>query len=79
MTGDIGFSMRSGARQAEIGFTQARPYQGKGFAFEATELLLRYLFEQYVNPRLWASVRLLERPGMRREGHWIESAWCKGK
>ncbi|HYY56181.1 MAG TPA: GNAT family N-acetyltransferase, partial [Pyrinomonadaceae bacterium] len=33
------------ARQAEIGFTLSREYQGKGYASEAVSLLLDYLFK----------------------------------
>ena len=72
-------------RQCEIGFTIAPDYQGRGYATEAVRLLLNYLFTErgkhritaYCDPRNAASVALLERLGMRREGHLRESTWAK--
>jgi RimJ/RimL family protein N-acetyltransferase len=74
-------------RQCEIGFTIAPDYQGRGYATEAVRLLLNYLFTErgkhritaYCDPRNAASVALLERLGMRREGHLRESTWAKGQ
>jgi RimJ/RimL family protein N-acetyltransferase len=87
LIGDIGFKIFSAGRQGEIGFTLARAHQGKGYAFEATGRILRYLFEQFdvhrvqanCDPRNTPSFRLLEKLGMRREGHMIESVWYKGE
>jgi RimJ/RimL family protein N-acetyltransferase len=87
LIGDVGFQLFSSGRQAEIGFTLARRCHGKGFAFEAVGQVLDYLFTSFdlhrvqasCDPRNLASVRLLERLGMRREGHRIESAWYKGE
>jgi RimJ/RimL family protein N-acetyltransferase len=75
------------ARQAEIGFTLSRQYQGKGFASEAVSRVLDYAFVQLSLHRVIAitdcenaqSVALLERLGMRREGHFIQNVWFKGK
>jgi RimJ/RimL family protein N-acetyltransferase len=69
-----------------IGFTFARSHQGKGLAFEATCLVLDYLFTELRLHRVIAiadcenerSVALLERLGMRREGHFIQNIWLKG-
>lgn len=74
-------------QQAEIGFTFARAYQGKGLAFEATSQVLDYLFTELGLHRVIAiadcenerSVALLERLGMRQEGHFIQNIWFKGK
>lgn len=74
-------------QQAEIGFTFARAYQGKGLAFEATCLVLDYLFTELDLHRVIAiadcenerSVALLKRLGMRQEGHFIQNIWFKGK
>jgi RimJ/RimL family protein N-acetyltransferase len=74
-------------RQCDIGFTISTEYQGHGYATEAVRLLLSYLFTQrgkhritaYCDPRNAASVALLERLGMRREGHLRESTWAKGE
>jgi RimJ/RimL family protein N-acetyltransferase len=72
--------------RAEIGFTLAREYQGKGLASEAVSLLLDYTFDTLGLHRVVAtadcrnapSVALLERVGMRREGHFLENMWFKG-
>ena len=72
--------------RAEIGFTLAREYQGKGFASEAVSLLLDYAFDTLGLHRVVAiadcrnapSVALLERLGLRREGHFEENSWFKG-
>ena len=73
--------------RAEIGFTLAREHQGKGFASEAVSRLLDYAFEKLSLHRVVAiadcrngpSWALLERIGMRREGHFLESVWFKGE
>ncbi len=73
-------------RQAEIGFTLARAHQGQGYAAEAVGRLLDDLFGRLRLHRVTAvcdveneaSVRLLERLGMRREGHFVENIWFKG-
>jgi len=74
-------------RQCDIGFTISSEHQGRGYATEAVRLLLTYLFTErgkhritaYCDPRNAASVALLERLGMRREGHLRESTWAKGE
>ena len=55
-------------------------YQGKGYAFEAAQAFLDYLFRDkgarriyaYVEDDNLASQRLCERLGMRREGLFLE-------
>lgn len=74
-------------RQAEIGYTLARRYQGQGFAREAISCLLTYAFLALDLHRIvastdcenTASIALLERLGLRREGHFIQSTWFKGQ
>jgi RimJ/RimL family protein N-acetyltransferase len=74
-------------RQAEIGYTLSRAYQGHGFATEAVSGLLTYAFMHLHLHRIIAitdcenvaSVALLERLGMRREGHFLQNVWFKGK
>jgi RimJ/RimL family protein N-acetyltransferase len=74
-------------RQCEIGFTLAPEQQGHGYATEAARLLVGYLFgargkhriTAYCDPRNAASAAVLERLGMRREGHLRESTWAKGE
>ncbi len=74
-------------RQAEIGFTTAPEHQGHGYATETARSLLGYLFERRGKHRVTAccdarnaaSAAVLERLGMRREGHLRESTWAKGE
>ena len=72
--------------RAEVGFTLAREYQGRGFASEAVTRVFDYAFGALGLHRIIAiadcgnapSVALLERLGMRREGHFVENVWFKG-
>lgn len=74
-------------QQAEIGFTFSREQQGKGLACEAVTCVLDYVFRELELHRVIAitdcenerSVALLGRLGMRREGHFIQNIWFKGK
>lgn len=74
-------------QQAEIGFTFSREHQGKGLACEAATCVLDYVFTKLELHRVIAmtdcenerSVALLSRLGMRREGHFIQNIWFKGK
>ncbi|HEV7858251.1 MAG TPA: GNAT family N-acetyltransferase [Pyrinomonadaceae bacterium] len=73
--------------QAEIGFTFARQYHGLGLACEASTRVLDFVFQELAMHRVIAiadcenekSIALLGRLGMRREGHFIENVWFKGK
>ncbi len=73
--------------QAEIGYTLARAYQGKGIASEAVSRVLDYVFRTLGLHRVIAitdcenaaSITLLERLGLCREGHFIQNVWFKGK
>ena len=73
-------------RQAEIGFTLARAWQGRGYGAEAVAALLDHLFGTLGFHRVFAvtdaenaaAVALLERVGLRREGHLVENVWFKG-
>jgi [ribosomal protein S5]-alanine N-acetyltransferase len=59
---------------------------GRGYATEAAQGLVDFGFGELWLHRIWAdcdpanvaSVRVLEKLGMRREGHLIENAWIKG-
>ncbi len=74
-------------RQAKIGYTLSRAYQGRGLASEAVTCVLEYAFVTLGLHRVIAitdcenaaSVALLERLGLRREGHFFQNAWFKGK
>ena len=74
-------------RQATIGVTLARQSQGQGFAIEALSCLLAVLFERLKLHRVVADTdvenaaawTLLERLGLKREGHLRQSLWFKGR
>lgn len=87
LIGDCAYRlMADDERQAEIGFTLAPAYQRRGYATEAVMYLFTYLFEEQNLHRIYAycdvenlaSARLMEKVGMRREGHFVDSAWFKG-
>ena len=72
LIGDIGICLpRKASEAAEIGFTLATSWQGKGFASEAVREALALLFEHtdvaevlaITDTRNLASIRLLERVG----------------
>jgi RimJ/RimL family protein N-acetyltransferase len=71
-------------RQGEIGFMLHPDHQGHGYATEAAAAILELAFGTYglhrvcgrVEPRNTASVRVLERLGMRKEEtHPVEGEW----
>jgi RimJ/RimL family protein N-acetyltransferase len=85
LVGDCAFCVqREEPTAAEIGFTFARPFQKRGYAFEAVSGLLPYFFSTLGLHRLIARTdsenhpahALLERLGFRREG--TERVWFKG-
>ena len=69
----------------EIGFVFNRHYQGQGYAAESALRLLQYGFGEceahrivaLCNPMNAPSWRLLERLGMRREGHFLQKAFFR--
>jgi RimJ/RimL family protein N-acetyltransferase len=88
LIGDCAAQVRADdPRQAEIGFTLAPEHQGRGYATEAVRRLLDYLLIERGKHRVRAtcddrntrSAAVLERVGMRREGHLLESTWSKGE
>ena len=74
LLGDVGLFLDADDRYAEIGFTLERPSQGRGLATAAVREVIRLIFESSTAERVFAiadarnaaSVRLLERVGMRR-------------
>ncbi len=74
-------------RQGEIGFIFHPSHHGRGYATEAAEAVVALAFGTYglhrVSGRLAArnvaSARVLEKVGMRREGHLVENEWVKGE
>jgi RimJ/RimL family protein N-acetyltransferase len=88
LVGDCGLHCRSdNLRQAEVGITLAPEQHGQGYATEALTCLLDYAFLGLHKHRVTAIVdaenipaaRLLERIGLRREGHFLQNVWFKGR
>ena len=73
--------------QGEVGYVFNPAYHGRGLATEAVGALLRLGFEglglHRITGRLDArntpSARVLERAGLRREGHLVENEFVKGE
>lgn len=81
MIGDVGFRYKSKEhQQIEIGYKFNRKYHGQGYGSEAVDALVSYIYEHwdfhklvaYCDPRNIASFKLMERYGMKREGHFKE-------
>jgi len=74
LIGDIGMLIAADASHAEIGFSLARPWQGRGLASAALRCAIEWVFEHSTVPRVVAitdarnppSIRLLERLGFTR-------------
>jgi RimJ/RimL family protein N-acetyltransferase len=87
LIGDLYCKLDGAGQQAEIGFSFAPAFQGQGYASEAVCGLLGHLFGvvglhrvyAITDPRNTASRKLLERVGMRLEGHFKQSLWFKGE
>jgi RimJ/RimL family protein N-acetyltransferase len=81
--GDVGVELSWQGRTAEVGYTFAKEHWGKGYAIEAVEALVRYLFEDLevtrvcgtLHPDNPASAMVLERSGLLFEGHTRSSFW----
>lgn len=75
------------ARQAQVSVSLAPVHQGAGLATEALTTVLDYAFINLDLHRVIAvvdaenagPVRLFERVGMRREGHFVKDVWFKGR
>jgi RimJ/RimL family protein N-acetyltransferase len=87
LVGDCGLAVLvQDARQAQLGISLARAHQGQGLATEAVNAVLDYAFINLDLHRVVATVdadnarsaALMERVGLRREGHFIKNAWFKG-
>ena len=86
LVGDLYFKLDEAGKQAEIGYTFAPDFQGRGFATEAVRGLLNYAFTEKGLHRVWGvtdprnvpSTKLMKRLGMRQEAHHVEDLWFKG-
>ncbi|BBD62827.1 GCN5-related N-acetyltransferase (plasmid) [Nostoc sp. HK-01] len=85
--GEIGINLLPKAQsQGEIGWSLHPNYQRRGYATQAAQVLLNYGFTQrnlhritsICDTRNTASYMLMERLGMRREGHLKQSQLIKG-
>lgn len=74
-------------RDASLGYFLRRDLWGRGLATEAAKLLVSFGFERLELHRIWAtcstenaaSARLLEKLGVRREGHLREDVRVRGR
>lgn len=77
----------SDRHQAEIGYVFNPRFHGRGYATEAVTELLRVGFEEAglhritanADARNAASIRVMERVGMRREAHFVQGSYEKGE
>jgi RimJ/RimL family protein N-acetyltransferase len=87
LIGDVGVGRHDNGMQAEIGFTLAKPWWRRGYAYEAVSRVLEQLFaadglyrvSAECDARNQASARLLDRLGFRREGLRRAHTWIKGQ
>ena len=86
--GDVGVHfLDSEKQQVEVGCTLAKNHQGKGYATEALNEMIRYLFDRVQKHRIIASldpqnsqsIKLIERLGFRKEAHFKKSIQIRGK
>jgi RimJ/RimL family protein N-acetyltransferase len=88
LIGDCGLHfLKDDRRQSEIGITLAPSHQRQGYALEAVQAVLEYLFTGLgkhrvfasMDPRNTAVIELFKRVGMRQEAHLVESLWLNGE
>lgn len=85
--GDCGIHFLSNVgQQVELGITLDPRYQHHGFAGEALEAMLSYVFDTLKMQRVSATTdaenkpaqELFQRLGFRQEAHFVEHVWFKG-
>lgn len=86
--GDLAFqSDEYDPRIVQMGVTLSSQHQHNGYALEAVNCLLHYLFNKLNKHRVYciiderntASVSLFRKLGFRQEGHFIENVFFKGE
>ena len=85
IVGDLAVHLSNGGRTAEVGYTFAPRHWGRGYATEAVEALVAWLFEHQgvsrltgmLHPANRPSAMVLERTGFRFEGHLRLSYWVE--
>lgn len=78
LIGNCSLRIDPGSRQAELGYTYDRRHWGHGYATEAAAAILHFGFRWLDLHRIYAkcvaenlpSARIMEKLGMRREGHF---------
>ena len=86
IVGDVAVRLVDGARTAELGYSLATRYWGRGYATEAVDATVERLFDQWavhrvsamIHPDNDASATVLERIGFVFEGRTIGSYWVDG-
>ncbi len=86
LVGDAGIHFQS-RDQVELGCTLNTAFQGQGYATEAMKSIMGFVFEELqkhrimtsIDPRNVASIKLVERLGMRKEAHFVQSYFFKGE
>ena len=87
LAGDVAVHFFDDGQQAELGITFDRDWQGQGLALEAVASVVDLLLTDLGKHRLTATVdvlnfraqHLLEKLGFRREAHYRENIFFKGK
>lgn len=88
LIGNCGIRINDAAqREANIGYELSPEEWGHGYATEAAGAILRFGFDELGLHRVWAecvadntgSERVLEKLGMRREAHFREHQWHRGR
>ena len=86
--GDFGVKISEDEiQQAELGITISHHFQNQSYAKEAMQGWLQFLFEErrihrvvcITDVKNIACVNLLKSCGFRREGHFIENVFLKGR
>jgi RimJ/RimL family protein N-acetyltransferase len=75
------------ATEAEVGYSLQTDHWGNGYATEAARAMIDFGFREWhlhrvharCDPENLGSVRVLEKCGMRREGHFRKVAMVKGE
>jgi RimJ/RimL family protein N-acetyltransferase len=87
MIGDCGLHFLEHDGQVELGITLAPSHQGRGYATESLAGVIDYVFTRLEKHRVTAvtdaenaaAAALFLRLGFRREGHFTENVWFKGR
>jgi [ribosomal protein S5]-alanine N-acetyltransferase len=88
LIGNCGIRMRSAdAYEADIGYELDPRHWGQGYATEAARAIVAFGFTQFQLHRIWSwcvadnvgSAHVLEKLGMRQEGHLRENEYFKGR